>query len=222
MYSYQYRYNVNHNRFEPRMVYTPPPPPQPHFYNPTPIYTNYNPYNPYRPPLDDLTKPKPTVSTGTSKDDSKDFKIPYHPVYTATNYDDGKFGKKMIIFTYALFVYHILLILATIIYSSITFDLDMLEYCIIFFFFFTVSEALYISYSLKIFIKKTLDESKCCYSFIVIISASLSFITAMVDFTYGDELPTGHYVIFIGGISILFLMSMTYFMLAIVKAMSDF
>ena len=37
----------------------------------------------------------------------KYFKIPYHPVYTATKYDDGKFGKKMIIFTYALFVYHI-------------------------------------------------------------------------------------------------------------------
>ena len=218
MYSYQYKYNVNHNRFEPKMVYNPP---QPHFFNNNMFNYNYNyNYNPYtyKPPLDDLTKPLGSI--GTSKDTSTGNSIYTPDIYAPI--PDGKFGKKMRIFTYLLFAYNVLLIFAVILYSSITFDLDMLEYCIIFFFFFTVSEAMYISYSLKIFIKKTLDESKCCYSFIVIISASLSFITAMVDFTYGDELPTGHYVIFIGGISILFLTSMTYFMLAIVKAMSDF
>ena len=219
MYSYQYKYNVNHNRFEPRMVYTPP---QPHYFNNNMfINYNYNTYNPYKYHLDDFTNPKPIGSTGTSKDNSTEIAISSPSVYTATSYDDGKFGKKMKIFTYLLFVYNILLILAVIIYSSITFDLDMLDYCIIFLFFFTASEALYISYSLRIFIKKTLDESKCCYGFIVIISATLSFTTAMADFTHGKKLPTGHYIIFIGGTSLLFLMSMAYFILVIAKAAAD-
>ena len=91
---------------------------------------------------------------------------------------------------------------------------DMLVNCIIFFVLFTASEALYIFYSLKLFIKKTLDENKNCYGVIVIVSAGLSFTGAMVDFT-GGKLPVGHYVIFIGGISVLSLMSIVYFILVL-------
>ena len=189
MYSTKLRYNSEKNRFEFRYGYDP--------YQPyaSDNNNNYTSYKPNKAPLN---------SIGTSNyiyDINKDT-------------SNIKFGKKMKRFTYSLFAYNILLVLLVIIYSSIIFDLDMLVNCIIFLVLFTASEALYIFYSLKLFIKKTLDENKNCYGVIVIVSAGLSFTGAMVDFT-GGKLPVGHYVIFIGGISVLSLMSIVYFILVL-------
>ena len=125
-----------------------------------------------------------------------------------------KFGKKMKRFTYSLFAYNILLILIVIIYCSIVFDSNMLVNFIVFLVLFIASEVLYIFYSLKLFIKKTLDENKNCYGIIVIVCGTISFAGAMVDFT-GGGLPVGHYAIFIGGMSVLFLMSIVYFILVL-------
>ena len=200
MYSYKYVYNSSKNRHEWTYVDSPSKPNyfsknvNNNFYN-----NNYNRYEPYKSPLN---------LTGTSNYSSE------AGISNPVTVNIPKFGKKMKRFTYSLFAYNILLILIVIIYSSIIFDLDMLVNCIIFLVLFTASEALYIFYSLKLFIKKTLDENKNCYGVIVIVSAGLSFAGVMVDFT-GGKLPVGHYVIFIGGISVLCLMSIVYFILVL-------
>ena len=223
MLSYKLIYNTSKQKYEYKYVFVPNR--QNYFKNNNffkPQY-NYN-YNSYsnKSSLNDFTKPKPLFPTGTSKDYSADISTPITNLYSTRKSDVGRFGKKMKIFTYLLFVYNILLTLAVIIYSSITFDLDMLDYYLFFFIFFTASEVLYIPYSITIFIKKTLDESKCCYSIIVILSASLSFIAGIIGFTDGKEFPTGHYVIFIGGTSLLMSMSLVYSIICLVKGGSSY
>ena len=225
MYTYKYRYNVINHRIEPKLTYNPP---QPHFYNPPPpqFYNppslnnyNYN-YNPYKYSNDDLANPKPISSSETLTGISTG--VTSSSVNSYNSLQDGKYGKAMKIFTYLLFAYNILYTIAVIIYSIMIFDLDMLDYSIGYFFLFVFSEVFYISYSLRIFIKKSLEDTKCSYSFIVLICSSLPFVSAMVDFTGFRTFPTGHYIIYIGGTSLLFLMSLVYFSVALRYAMVDY
>ena len=205
MYSYKYVYNSSKNRHEWTYVDSPSKPNyfsknvNNNFYNNNNYNNNnYNRYEPYKSPLN-LTGTSNYNSEGISNPDTDN--IP-------------KFGNKMKRFTYSLFAYNILLILIVIIYCSIVFDSNMLVNFIVFLVLFIASEVLYIFYSLKLFIKKTLDENKNCYGIIVIVCGTISFAGAMVDFT-GGGLPVGHYAIFIGGMSVLFLMSIVYFILVL-------
>ena len=215
MYTFKLKYNVREHRLESKPVYNPQPlffnPPQPHFYD------AYN--NPYRIPNYDFNNPKPFSSLETSTENSAGITSSNANSYSSL--PDGKYGIKMKVFTYILFAYNILLTIAVIIYSSMNFDLDMLENSIAFFFLFALSEVFYISHSLRTFIKKMLDDNKCLYSLTVLISSILPFVSAMVIYTGFRKFPTGHYIIYIGGTSLLFSMSLVYFTIAFTYAMID-
>ena len=131
---------------------------------------------------------------------------------------DGKLGKKMKIYTYVIFAYNILLALAVILYSSLILNSETVNDCIYIFFFLTMSELVYISISLRIFIKKTLEDCACCYSIVILLTAMFPFITAIVDFTK-KNFPIGHYIVFVGGTSILIVMSMIYAIIGFKSAM---
>ena len=133
---------------------------------------------------------------------------------------DGKLGKKMRIFTYILFAYNILLTIAVILYSSLTLDSEMADDCIYYFFILSVYELIYIPISLCIFIKKKLDDAACCYSIFVTFTAMFPFIRAMCDFT-DKTFPTGHYIVFVGGTSLLMAMSLIYTMIGMYQGMNN-
>ena len=196
MYQYRNVFNPMKSRMELKLTYVPPPP----VYQP-----NFNIYKPYTDPLG------PIDSTGGGG--------AYLPSAVLL---DGKFGKKMKIFTYVLFAYHVLYAITIITYSSLTINLEKSYEYLYFFFCFGLFELIYfISSILWLFIKKTIDDHVCGYSLIVIIFATPQFISSINDLVDSYETTTADYIVFIGTSSILTVMSLVYCILGIIAAVYD-
>ena len=117
------------------------------------------------------------------------------------------FDPKMRIFFLVLFIYHILSTVGVILCCSLTFDLEMVNDMFSFLSFFTISELIYYCFTLRFLIKKNVHKNKGCYSIVVFCTSLSLFIPAMILLVESFHLTIAQYVVFIGGTSLLELLS---------------
>ena len=152
-------------------------------------------------------------------------KLEIIPVYYTSYGDYGvvienkDFDPKMRIFVLILFIYHILYTIGVILCCSLTLDSQSADECYYFLFFFAITELIYYFFTLRFLIKKNVHKNKCCYSIVVFCTSLSLFISAIILSTVRYHPTTAQYIVFLGGTSLMELLSFLFSLYGFIHAL---